>query len=300
MSTHNRKEPGSTPEKAAFNWFPGHMAKALREIKGKLKTVDIVLEIRDARAPLASSNRAFNETLGEKSRLILLNKLNLADPVIVKEWEAWFKEQGEPYVFVNCFDKTSLKKVISMARKVVEDKRRACNPDILDQKTKLRLMIVGLPNTGKSTIINQLANKNATKVADKPGLTQMQQWITIDKDLELLDTPGVMPPHIEKEEHGLWLSAIHAIPDAIVGEELPALFLVKHFLKLESKEFKERYKLESFDLSVDDIIMKIATARGCLKQKGLPDLARVYKIILADFREGSLGKCCFGLPPKRS
>ena len=180
----------------------------------------------------------------------------------------------------------------------MEEKRLECNPEMVDQKTKLRLMVIGLPNTGKSSIINQLANKKATKVADKPGQTQVQQWITIDKDLELLDTPGVMPPNIESEEHGLWLSAIHAIPDAIVGEEAPAIFIVKYFLKIESPEFKERYKLNSFDLSVDEAFEKIAKARGCIKQKGLPDLDRVYKHILLDFRSGELGKCCFGVPPK--
>lgn len=298
MINHNRKEGGSPPEKAAFNWFPGHMAKALREIKTKLKTVDIVLEIRDARVPLVSGNKALDEVLGSKSRLILLNKVNLADPKVITVWEAWFKEQGTPYAFVNCFDKTSLKKVISLARKVVEEKRLACNPEMLEQKAKLKLMVIGLPNTGKSTIINQLANKSATKTADKPGQTQVQQWITIDKDLELLDTPGVMPPNIEREEHGLWLSAIHAIPDAIVGEEMPAVFLVKYFLKEKTPEFFERYKLDSEEMSVSEAFEKIAKIRGCLKQKGLPDLERVYKLLLLDFRRGDLGKCCFGLPPK--
>ena len=298
MINHNRKDVGAPPDKAAFNWYPGHMAKALRQIKEKLKTVDIVLEIRDARAPLVSGNKVLDVTLGSKSRLILLNKVNLADPEMIAKWEVWFKEQGIPYIFANCFEKSAMKKVIALARKVVEEKRLECNPEMVDQKAKLRLMVIGLPNTGKSSIINQLANKKATKVADKPGQTQVQQWITIDKDLELLDTPGVMPPNIESEEHGLWLSAIHAIPDAIVGEEAPAIFIVKYFLKVESPEFKERYKLDSFDLSVDEAFEKIAKARGCIKQKGLPDLDRVYKHILLDFRSGELGKCCFGVPPK--
>jgi len=298
MINHNRKDEGAPPDKAAFNWYPGHMAKALREIKEKLKTVDIVLEIRDARVPLVSGNKVLDVTLGNKSRLILLNKVNLADPEMIAKWETWFTEQGTPFIFVNCFDKPSLKKVITLARKIVEDKRRECNPEITEQKGKLRLMIIGLPNTGKSTIINQFANKKATKVADKPGQTQMQQWITIDKDLELLDTPGVMPPNIEKEEHGMWLSAIHAIPDAIVGEETPALFIIKYFLKAKTPEFLARYKLDSADISVEEALEKIAKARGCIKQKGLPDLDRVYKHVLLDFRSGELGKCCFGVPPK--
>lgn len=300
MINHNLKDSGSPPDKAAFNWYPGHMAKALREIKEKLKTVDIVLEIRDARAPLVSGNKNLDATLGNKSRLILINKVNLADPELIKVWEAWFAEQKMPYVFVNCFDKAALKRVIAQARKVVEDKRLECNPELTEKKVKLRLMVLGLPNTGKSTIINQLANRSATKVADKPGQTQMQQWITIDKDLELLDTPGVMPPNIEREEHGLWLSAIHAIPDGVVGEEMPAQFVIKHFMKLETPEFKERYKIENFQMTLDETIAHIAKVRGCLKQKGLPDYDRVYKVVLMDFRKGDLGKCCFGLPPKNS
>ncbi len=159
------------------------------------------------------------------------------------------------------------------------------------------MMIIGLPNTGKSTMINQLANKNAVKAANKPGQTVVQQWIIVDKDLELLDTPGVMPVKIFREEHGLWLSAINAIPDDVAGEEKPARFLVEFFKENDSKEFKERYKLERLDLSLDEILDKIAIKRGCIKQKGLPDHERVYKLFLIDFRTGALGKCCFGTPP---
>jgi ribosome biogenesis GTPase A len=282
--------PDLLDEKKDFNWYPGHMARAIREIKEKLKHVDIVLEIRDARAPLASGNRAMDEVFRQKSRLILLNKVNLADPRIISLWETWFKAQGQPFMFINCFDKSSLKKVMALARKIVDEKRGAT-------KEKLKMMVIGLPNTGKSTIINQLANRTAAKTADRPGQTTGQQWINIDANLDLLDTPGVMPPELELEEHSLWLSAINAMPDSVIGEELPARFLVKHLLEIKSKEFLERYKLESFDLSIDEILNKIAVIRGCLKQKGLPDYDRVHKLILLDFRSGELGKCCFGLPP---
>lgn len=293
-----RENDPSAPREAVFNWYPGHMAKALREIKQKLKMVDIVLEIRDARVPMASGNRNLAESLGQKRRLIVLNKANLADSEMVEKWGEWFEKQGEPYVFINCFDKPAMKKVISMARKIIEANRKECNPDYIETKTKLKMMIVGLPNTGKSTIINQLANKSATKVADKPGQTVLQQWITVEGDIELLDTPGVMPPQLEKAEHALWLSAIHAIPDDIAGEDDTAVFIVKHLLARKSKEFLERFKLESFDIGVDEAMLKIATVRGCLKQKGLPDLDRVHKLILAEFRKGELGKTCFGVPPK--
>ncbi len=293
-----RENDKSAPGRALFNWYPGHMAKALREIKQRLKLVDIVLEIRDARVPLATGNKALDEEVGNKCKLIILNKANLADPALLEQWKNWFEEQGTAFVFVNCFDKPELKKIISIGRKIVEKNRRACDPNYVPTKTKLKMMIVGLPNTGKSTIINQLANRNATKVADKPGQTQIQQWIAIENDVELLDTPGIMPPMIEKEEHGLWLSAIHAIPDDIAGEETTAVFVVNHLLKIKSREFLERFKIESADISVEEALLKVATLRGCLRQKGLPDLERVYKLILAEFRKGELGKTCFGIPPK--
>lgn len=301
LSRQDTKELGLTPDnrpKAAFNWFPGHMLKAMREIKSKIKAVDIVLEIRDARVPLVSGNKAMDEALEQKSRLIILNKVNLADPKHIERWEQWFKEQTTPYLFINCFDKASIKKVVSTARSIVENKRRESNPDIVTPKSKLRMMILGLPNTGKSTIINQLVGKGIAKTADKPGQTRVQQWITIDEELELLDTPGVLPPHVEREEHGFWLSLINAIPDGIVGEEGPACYLVKHLQKIKSPEFQERYKLESLEMDLDETFLAIAKNRGCLKQKGLPDLERVFKIIIHDFRQGDLGKVCFGEPPK--
>jgi ribosome biogenesis GTPase A len=294
-----RENDKSGPGRALYNWYPGHMAKALREIKQKLKLVDIVLEIRDARVPLASGNWAMNEGLGAKPKLIILNKANLSDPALMDKWKDWFDQQGEPYLFVDCFDKSALGVAIKMARKIVLNNRKISNPDYVETKEKLKMMIVGLPNTGKSTIINQLANKTVTKVADKPGYTQIQQWIIIENNIELLDTPGVMPPLIEKEEHGLWLSAIHAIPDDIAGEEKIAIYIVNHLLERNSKEFFERFKIEPGPITIDEVFLKVASLRGCLRQKGLPDLDRVYRVILTEFRKGELGKTCFGLPPQK-
>jgi ribosome biogenesis GTPase A len=288
----------TTEPKAAFNWFPGHMMKAMRDIKSRSSKVDLVIEIRDARVPLVSGNKTLNDSLGGKPRLILLNKANLADPEMMAKWDQWFQEQGEPYLFINCLDKSSHKMILSAARKIIEEKRRACSPEGVEPKSKYRFMIIGLPNTGKSTFINQLAKRNATKMADKPGQTREQLWVTVSEGLELLDTPGVMPPAVENEEHKLWLSAINAIPDEVVGEQDPACFIIKYFLKAKSPLFQERYKLESFDHSVDETLLKIASVRGCLKQKGIPDLDRVFKLVLNDFRSGALGKACFGVPPK--
>lgn len=306
MSYNKRSQKEPLPPKsyidsepnAAFNWFPGHMLKAMREIKARANQVDLVIEIRDARVPLVSGNKTVNDSIGGKSRLILLNKANLADPTKMEKWDKWFAAQGEPYMFINVLDKSAMKVVLTAARKVINDKRRACNPEVDQPKKDYKLMIIGLPNTGKSTFINQISNRNATKVADKPGQTRVQLWVTVDDDLKLLDTPGIMPPQVDNEEHRFWLSAINAIPDEIIGEEDPACYIVKYFLKEKSEDFKERYKLESFDSDLEQVLLKIATVRGCLKPKGIPDLDRVYKLILMDFRAGLLGKACFGAPPK--
>ena len=288
---------GAEP-KAAFNWFPGHMMKAMRDIKSKVAMVDLVIEIRDARIPLVSGNSALVNSISGKSRLILLNKANLADPEMINKWKTWFEKQGEPFIFINCLDKSSLKEVLTRARTIIENKRQECNPEGLAPKERFKFMIIGLPNTGKSTFINQVANRNATKTADKPGQTQVQLWVQVNEEMDLLDTPGVMPPMIEREEHKVWLSLINAIPDNIVGEEDPACYLVNYFLKHKTEAFMDRYKLESCDLTVDEALLKIASVRGCLRQKGLPDLERVYKLILMDFRAGEIGRVSFGVPPK--
>ena len=284
------------PSEALFNWFPGHMVKAMREIKQKLKMVDIIFEIRDARLPLSSGNRALDELLGQKTRIIVLNKANLANNDANTHWQTYFENKNQMCFFVDCFDKNALKKVIPLARTVIEEKRKQSNPELNSSKSKIKIMILGLPNTGKSTIINQLANKNATKVANKPGLTQIQQWIQIDEEIDLLDTPGVMPPKVESDEQALWLSAIHAIPDHISGEESTAAFLVKHLLEIKSPEFFNRFQLPNLDLSIEEVFERIGKLRGCLKQKGQPDLDRVCKIILNEFRDGLLGKTTFEIP----
>ena len=282
-------------ETKRINWFPGHMNKAVKKIKEKVKLVDIVLEVRDARSPLITANTTITESFGEKSRFIVINKSNLADPKAVAAWQKWFEKQGVPYMFLDCFDKPSLNKVIVESKKIVRDRRILA--EAKGEKKKLRMMIMGLPNTGKSTIINQLANRNACKAADKPGHTRTQLWVKVDDDLEILDTPGVMPPKIEKYEHGLWLTAIHAIPDLIVTAETSACFVIEHLLKIKTEEFKEKYKFEKLELTTLEALNHIAKVRGCVQHKGEPDYDRVFKIVLIDFRKGDLGLISFGIPP---
>lgn len=279
-----------------INWFPGHMNKAVKEIKKRLKMVDIVLELRDARSPLVTGNSLVTEAIGEKSRMIIINKSHLADPTILSQWDVWFKKQETPFQFIHDFDQSTLQNIISEAKRIIQNRRLESNPDI-DEKKVIRMMILGLPNTGKSTLINKLAKRKATKVADKPGQTRTQLWVKVALGIEILDTPGVMPPKIIKYEHGQWLSALHAIPDNIVTPEIPASYIIETLLKKESSFLKDLYQFK--DLKVDTLgaINHIAEIRGCLSAKGQYDYERVYKIILGDFRSGKLGLMSFGVPP---
>lgn len=280
-----------------INWFPGHMQKALKKIKETLRMVDIVLEIRDARSPLVTGNRDVDQLIGNKNRLIVFNKTNLADPNIVALWQAWFEKQNESFVFVNGLDKKSISRVVDISRDLVKKRRESENPDA-KTKTKLKMMVIGLPNTGKSTIINKLANRDAAKVADKPGQTQHQLWVNVSEDLEILDNPGVMPHRIVKEEHGIWLSALHAIPDAVIDIERPAIYLIEYLLKNNPNHLKSYYKIEFEKADYLEALNLIAKSRGCLLGKGEFDYERVFRMILSDFRSGDLGHISFGLPPK--
>ncbi len=282
-----------------INWFPGHMNKAIKEIKSNIKMVDIVLEVRDARSPLASGNKENYATNSDKPYLIVINKTNMADPATVKLWDEWFKKKEESYIFVNALDKTSVKSIVKRAKDILHAHRLKSNPDGVT-KTKMKMMILGLPNTGKSTIINRLANRDASKAAAKPGQTKGQLWVKVDKELDLLDTPGVMPPRIDKELHGMWLSVIHAIPDHIVTPDFSACFLIEHLLRIKAAGFKDQYKFETLDgLDLIQACDHIGKIRGCLRPGGGYDYDHIYKIVLNDFRKGLLGKISFGVPPKR-
>ncbi len=299
MAKKSKSNNNNTDEKVVLsdyserkiNWYPGHMNRAINEIINGLKKVDIVLEVRDARSPLVTGNRVLKKKIGNKPKLIVINKKNLANPDIVEKWEAWFEKQGEPFIFINCLDKDSLKTLTDKALQILNEKRDS------PKKSRMKLMIIGLPNTGKSTIINKLANRNATKAAAKPGQTQTQLWVRVGEDLDLLDTPGVMPPEIDTEEQGIWLSAIHAIPDKVVIPEIPACYIVEHMIKVKSEAFKNHYKLETLGPDLISTLNAIAELRGCFKKQNEYDYERVYQLILNDFRKGDLGKTSFGLPP---
>lgn len=286
-----------TPDSGTrINWFPGHMVKAIRQVQEKMKLVDLVLEIRDARVPLTSGNSKLHTVLGQKGRIILFNKSNLADASEIAKWKNYFNSQDIPFLFVDALDRASLTPIITLAKDILA-KRRASD-GAMNEKKSLRLMILGLPNTGKSTLINSLVGKKITRAANRPGLTQNQQWVRVDQYVELLDTPGIMPPNIEREEQGFWLCAIHAIKDDIVGSDEVAYFVASYLLKTNPEALRAFYQLEELEADTNRVLEQIALKRKFLKKGGIPDLARVYEVVLSDFRQGNLGKYCFEKAPE--
>ena len=286
-------------QKKNINWFPGHMAKAIRQVKEKIKLVDLILEVRDARVALTSGNRFLDEIIANKPKLIVLNKSNLAEPENIQIWKTWFKNQNQSFVFINALNQKSIKAISSEARKMMQPKwNRYIKKQI--KPPPLRMMIVGVPNTGKSTLINRLTKRNAAKTGDRPGVTQAQEWIVLGKDLELLDTPGIMPSKIDTKEQGLWLCAIHAIKDEIVGKVEVATFLLEYLLKKNSGYLQKKYQIDfTSGLLIDEYVHSIGERLNFLKSKGEIDFVKTCDQLLFDFRKGLLGPCSFELPPEK-
>ncbi|MBU3918061.1 ribosome biogenesis GTPase YlqF [bacterium] len=273
------------------------MAKALRKVKEKVGNVDLIIEVRDARIPLTSGNSSIHEIIGNKPRLIVLNKSNLAEEENIQRWKKWFSDKKQAAVFINSMESRSLRQLTKEARKMMRGKWESFKKKGI-RPPPLRMMILGIPNTGKSTIINRLTKRNAVKTGDCPGVTRSQDWIVLDKDLELLDTPGIMPPRIETEEQGMWLCAVHAIKDEIVGKEKVAIYIVSHLMVKESAELKSKYRLKNLDCSAEELLLEIGTCLNFKKLRGEIDLAKTSSQVLIDFRKGALGGCSFEMPPE--
>ena len=279
-----------------IQWFPGHMTKAKRMMESQIKLVDVVVEMLDARIPRSSTNPMLQDILGSKPKVIALNKLDMADKAQTDLWVEKIKNSGLPVCKLDCATGKGVKQLISaiqLAAKPVIDKWMKKGV----RNRPVRVMIVGIPNVGKSTLINRLVGKNKVMAADRPGVTRGQQWVTIAKGLELLDTPGVLWPKFEDPSVGFALAATGAIKEDVFDRESAVELLIDFLLKNYPQELATKYavSLEEGD-DVNAVMAKIATSRGCLKAGGLLDIDKVVQLVLRDFRAGRIGRFTIDKP----
>lgn len=271
------------------HWFPGHMAKATRMIKDYVKKVDVVIELLDARIPRSSANPVITEVVGQKPHIIVLNKVDLADAKATKDWTEFFTAQGITVLAIDSKTgkgKKQLVKAVERLSKPIIDKWTAKGI----RSRSVRTIILGIPNVGKSTLINSLAGAAATRTADKPGHTRGQQWVKIGKNLELLDTPGVLWPKLEDQRAAARLAMTGAISDDVYDLEAVMKQLLMQLTEQARDVLMARYKLKEDDLaSTDALLDAIGRKRGCLVSGGIVDLDKARRIILNDYRSAKLG-----------
>ncbi|KYD05092.1 ribosome biogenesis GTPase YlqF [Bacillus atrophaeus] len=278
-----------------IQWFPGHMAKARREVTEKLKLIDIVYELVDARIPMSSRNPMIEEILKNKPRIMLLNKADKADAAVTKQWKEHFEKQGIPSLSINSVNGQGLNQIVPSSKELLQekiDKRKAKGV----KPRAIRALIIGIPNVGKSTLINRLAKKNIAKTGDRPGITTSQQWVKVGKELELLDTPGILWPKFEDELVGLRLAITGAIKDSIINLQDVAVFGLRFLEEHYPDRLKERYGLEEIPEDIADLFDAIGEKRGCLMSGGLINYDKTTEVIIRDIRTEKFGRLSFEQP----
>ena len=272
-----------------LNWFPGHMKKAQRLIEENLKLVDVVIELRDARIPAASANPMLAEIIAGKPRLIALNKSDLADPAETRAWLAYFRAQGVRAVAIDANKGKGMKQLTQAAEELARPKTEKYAKSG-GRGRAARCMILGIPNVGKSSLINRLAGAVKAKAADKPGVTRAKQWIKIGAALDLLDTPGILWPKFEDQTVGLKLAFTGAINDDIYDREQVTALLLSVMRRDYPERLQERFKFKG-DMPEDgiELLEAIGRKRGCLVKGGVVDLEKAQNIVLTEFRSGKLG-----------
>ena len=284
-----------------IQWFPGHMTRARRQIQEKLKLIDMAIELLDARVPLSSRNPMIDEILMNKPRLVLLNKSDLADPEATKAWIAYFAEQGLRALPIDAVGGNPVKEIMNRSKELLTDKieaqiRKGMNP------RAIRALIVGIPNVGKSTLINRMAGRKIAATGDKPGVTKGQQWIKVGTEMELLDTPGILWPKFEDQQVGLRLAATGAIKEEILHPEEIAFFAVRYMAVHYADALQERYGVEELPQDPEDanaiveVMEAIGRKRGAIVSGGRVDLEKASLLILRELRAGKLGRISLELP----
>lgn len=278
-----------------IQWYPGHMTKAKRAMKEDIKLVDLIIELVDARAPMSSRNPDIDELGKGKARLILLNKADLAEESKNALWAEFFQEKGFQVMRIDARSRADLKQIQPVIQKACQEKiERDRRRGILNRP--IRAMVVGIPNVGKSTFINSLAGKAAAKTGNKPGVTKGNQWIRLNKQVELLDTPGILWPKFEDQQIGLKLAFLGSINDNILNQDELAMELTEFLLSKKPGLLAARYGVSEEGKKAHEILEEIAAARSCLMKGGGLDTARAAALLSDDFRSGKLGKITLESP----
>ena len=277
-----------------YQWYPGHMTKAKRMMQENIKLIDLIIELVDARIPMSSRNPDIDELGKGKSRIILLNKSDLADAGLNQEWESFFKEKGYFVQQLNAKTGAGIKNIQALVQESCKEKiERDRKRGIINRP--VRAMVVGIPNVGKSTFINSIAGKACAKTGNKPGVTKGKQWIRLNKNLELLDTPGILWPKFEDQKIGERLALIGSINDEILHVDELAVALIRNLKNSYLDLLEKRYDI-TIDEDAYDTLKKIAIARKCLQKGELPDVDRASSMLLEDFRSGKLGRITLERP----
>lgn len=283
-------------QKQVVQWFPGHMAKTRRLIKESLPFVDLVTEIVDARIPMSSSNPELKEMIGNKPRIVLLNKCDVADEKATAKWVEYYKKNGMYAIPVDCRSGKGLNAYLPLVREVLKDKIQRNTEKGMVGKP-LRVMVVGIPNTGKSSFINKMAGRNRAKVADKPGVTRSNSWFAVGNGVELLDTPGVLWPKFEDKAVGDKLAFIGSVKDEILDSEVLAMRLINVLKNGYCDRITERFKITGFEELEDyEILEMIGRKRGMLISGGEIDTERAAIMLLDEYRGGKLGRLTLEKP----
>ena len=269
---------------ATIQWFPGHMSKARRQVQENLKHVDFVTILVDARLPLSSQNPMLTKIVGDKPKLLILNKADLADSNRTKEWRTYFENQGIKTLAINSKEQSTVKLVTDAAKSLMTDKIQRLRERGI-QKETLRTMIIGIPNAGKSTLMNRLAGKKIAVVGNKPGVTKGQQWLKSNKDLEILDTPGILWPKFEDELVGLKLALTGAIKDQLLPMDEVTIFGLNYFKTYYPERLEERFKGIDLEEEAPEIIMEMTRKLGFRE-----DYDRFYNLFVKEVRDGKLGR----------
>lgn len=284
-----------------IQWFPGHMTRARREIEEKLKLIDVVIELLDARVPKSSQNPMIEDILKNKPRLVLLNKADLADPEVTERWVQYYLAQGLNALPVDAASGNRIKEIGDRCKLLVKDKidnmiRKGITP------RAMRAIIVGIPNVGKSTLINRMAGRKIAITGDRPGVTKGQQWIKTSMDLELLDTPGILWPKFDDQQVGMRLATVGSVKEQILNVEEVAFFGVQYMMRHYRDTLQERYELSHLPIDASDneqvveTMEAIGRKRGCILSGNRVDLDKMSVMFLRELRAGKLGRISLEAP----